>query len=506
FLSPRVNRRKDAYGGKLENRARLLRELIEDTREAVGDRCAVAVRLAIDELHGEDGITSGGDGGRVVEMLAELPDLWDIALGGGLGNDSCSSRFSAEGYQERYTGLVKSLTSKPVVSTGRFTSPDTMAGQIRRGVQDFIGAARPSIADPFLPAKIDEGREDEIRECIGCNICRSANNEGAPLRCTQNPTMGEEWRRGWHPEIVPAAEKKQSLLVVGGGPAGLEAALTLARRGHRVTLAEAGGELGGRVVREARLPGLQNWIRVRDYRAGLLARMANVDIYLNSRLEAADVAEFEADHVVVACGSRWRRDGLGHNLRRPLLPSDAGNVFTPDDLFAGTEPGGDVLIYDDDHYFMAGALAEQLLQAGRRVRYLTPAATISSWSAMTNEQDFIVRRLLPMGIEAVFNRVAETIEPGRLITRGIYGGDTEDHEFDSLLLVTSRRPEDDLFERLQHGTATRIGDCLVPSSIADAVYSGHRFAREFGEDPASLLPRRERSRLLPLSSREEIST
>jgi dimethylamine/trimethylamine dehydrogenase len=96
-----------------------------------------------------------------------------------------------------------------VVSVGRFTSPDRMVSQIRRGVQDFIGAARPSIADPFLPAKIREGREDEIRECIGCNICRAANNEGVPLRCTQNPTMGEEWRRGWHPERIAAYPKRE---------------------------------------------------------------------------------------------------------------------------------------------------------------------------------------------------------------------------------------------------------------------------------------------------------
>ena len=103
--------------------------------------------------------------------------------------------------------FVKSLTTKPVVSVGRFTSPETMVAQIKRGVQDFIGAARPSIADPFLPLKIREGRADEIRECIGCNICRAANNEAVPLRCTQNPTMAEEWRQGWHPERIARAAK-----------------------------------------------------------------------------------------------------------------------------------------------------------------------------------------------------------------------------------------------------------------------------------------------------------
>jgi dimethylamine/trimethylamine dehydrogenase len=230
--------------------------------------------------------------------------------------------------------------------------------------------------------------------------------------------------------------------------------------------------------------------------------MANVDIYLDSRLRTADIAEFGADHVVVACGSQWRRDGLGHHLRLPLPDYDAGSVFTPDDICVGAELGKQVLIYDDDHYFTGGALAERLLQAGHRVRYLTPATTISSWSAMTDEQDFIQHRLLSMGIETAFSRVAESIAPGRLTTRGILGGESRVDEFDSLLLVTSRAPENALYGGLAPGSATRIGDCLVPSSIADAVYSGHRFAREFGEDPPSLVPRRERSRLSPLSSRE----
>ena len=117
-------------------------------------------------------------------------------------NDSQSSRFSEEGYQEKYTSFVKSVTSKPVVGVGRYTSPDSMVRVVKQGVLDFIGAARPSIADPFLPRKIFEGRVDDIRECIGCNICITGDNTNVPMRCTQNPVVGEEWRRGWHPEHV----------------------------------------------------------------------------------------------------------------------------------------------------------------------------------------------------------------------------------------------------------------------------------------------------------------
>ena len=497
FLSPLSNQRQDQYGGSLENRARLLRELIEDTVEAVGDRCAVAVRLAIDELHGEQGITSSGDGRRVIEYLGELPDLWDIALGGSLGNDSCSSRFSAEGYQEQYAHEVKSLTSRPVVNVGRFTSPDTMVGQINRGVQDFIGAARPSIADPFLPHKIDQGREDEVRECIGCNICRSANNEASPIRCTQNPTMGEEWRRGWHPEIIPQVKTPSSMLVVGGGPSGLEAALTLGRRGHRVILAEASNELGGRVIRESSLPGLQNWIRVRDYRAYMLSQMENVDIYLDSELSVDDFNEFEADAIVLATGCRWRRDGLGASVRFPVSIDESAGIYTPDDIFQGVDLSGDILLYDDDHYMMAGALAEQFLLAGYRVKYLTPATTVSSWSAMTDEQEFIQAKLLSMEIEIGFTQKIKSIEAGVLHTGCVYSDNHFEHAFDNLVLVTGRTPNDDLFNELRTPT-TRIGDCLVPSSIADAVYSGHKFAREYGEDPARLVPRRERAMLQPI--------
>lgn len=217
FLSRRMNDRTDEYGGSLENRARLLRELIEDTKDAVGGSCGVAVRFAIDQLLGPDGITSDGEGRDVIAMLAELPDLWDVNVAA-WANDSQTSRFAKEGFQEDYTRVVKSLTTKPVVGVGRYTSPDKMVSLVKGGVLDFIGAARPSIADPFLPKKIEEGRIEDIRECIGCNMCVTSDFTMTNLRCTQNPTMGEEWRRGWHPERIAAAPVARKVLVVGAGP------------------------------------------------------------------------------------------------------------------------------------------------------------------------------------------------------------------------------------------------------------------------------------------------
>jgi dimethylamine/trimethylamine dehydrogenase len=490
FLSRRTNTRCDAYGGSLENRVRLLREMIEDTREAVGDTCAVAVRLAVDELHGPEGITSEGEGRETIEMLAELPDLWDVNVAGALGNDSRSARFSAEGFQEENVAFVKSLTTKPVVSVGRFTSPDRMVSQIRRGVQDFIGAARPSIADPFLPAKIREGREDEIRECIGCNICRAANNEGVGLRCTQNPTMGEEWRRGWHPERIAVHPRRETALVIGGGPAGLEAALTLGRRGLEMTLAEAGDAFGGRLLREATLPGLATWMRVRDWRLTMLDKLPNVQLYPGSRMGAAEVAEFGADHVVLATGSRWRRDGVGvYAIRHGVFPE----ALTPDDVFAGARVTGSVVIYDDEHYFMAGALAERLAKQGHAVRYVTTAALASSWTVLTNEQDFLQARLIGAGVEIIPLKSLTSQGKGEVALSCVYTGREERLPCGTLILATGRLPEDSLWHDLVAAgiTATRIGDCLAPSSIADAVHSAHRFARLLGEP--DLPPRRERA-------------
>ena len=496
FLQRRKNDRIDEYGGSLENRVRLLRELIEDTKEAVGDKCAVAVRFAADELIGDVGLTHDGESRDVVEMLAELPDLWDVNISN-WPNDSQTSRFAKEGFQEEYTRFVKQVTTKPVVGVGRFTSPDTMVSQIKRGVLDFIGAARPSIADPFLPKKIEEGRIDDIRECIGCNICVSSDYTSTNLRCTQNPTMGEEWRRGWHPEIIPPRKVEAAVLVVGAGPAGLEAALAAARRGYEVHLAEAGAELGGRVSRESRLPGLSEWARVRDWRVTQLDRMPNVSVYFDSRLEAEHVMEFGARHVAIATGSVWRRDGIGRDSGFSLPGFDGLEVYTPDDLMAGRLPKeGPVIVWDDDHYYMGGVLAELCRNNGLEVTLVTPAPTVSAWTVNTLEALPIAKRIARLGIDLITYSSVTGFGDGRVqLVNGLTGAMSE-LPGAALVTITARLPVEDLFEQLRGrwdggGTVsvTRIGDCLAPSTIQQAVYTGHKWARQLDEEPEGLTPR-----------------
>ena len=499
FLERRKNDRIDEYGGSLENRARLLRELIEDTKEAVGDTCAVAVRFAADELIGETGLTHDGEARDVVEMLAELPDLWDINLST-WPNDSQTSRFAKEGFQEDYTSWVKQVTSKPVVGVGRFTSPDTMVSQIKRGIMDFIGAARPSIADPFLPKKIEEGRIDEIRECIGCNMCVSSDYTSTNLRCTQNPTMGEEWRRGWHPEIIPPRKSEGSVLVVGAGPAGLEAALSAARRGFEVHLSESGSDLGGRVSRESRLPGLAEWARVRDWRVTQLERMSNVSIYRDSTLETEHVLEFGARHVAIATGSSWRGDGIGREAGVALPGFGDAGTCTPDDLMAGRVPqNGPVIIWDDDHYYMGGVLAELCRARGLDVTLVTPAAMVSAWTVNTLEALPIARRLARLGVVVLPYMTVVGFGAGK--ARQVSGLTGEDSEVpcQCLVTVTARLPVDALYLDLEQkreswadagiASITRIGDCWAPSTIQQAVYSGHKWARGLDEEPEALIPR-----------------
>ena len=491
FILPDMNNRTDEYGGSLENRLRLTRELLEETQEAIGDSCGVAFRFAVDELKGKDGMQFKEEGRAVVELLSEHPDLWDVNVSD-WSNDSQTSRFEPnEGYQMPYVEFVKSLTTKPVVGVGRLTSPDLMVKLIDRGALDLIGAARPSIADPYLPNKIKTENTDQIKECIGCNICVSSDNFSVPIRCTQNPTMGEEWRRGWDPENIKPKLSDQQALVVGSGPAGLECSLQLARRGYQVTLAESKSQLGGRVLFESGLKGLAAWKRVVDNRVHEILQKNNIEIYKESKLTSAHINELEIKNIFIATGSKWRKDGVGRSRRSPIKGIESVKVFTPEEIIQEEQNIKDpVIIYDDEQGYLAGVLADHLSSKGIDVTFVTPASVVSPWTESTLEQKRVQKSLISAGVKIVCNSLIEKIENQTAHLECVFTGAITELSCKSVVMVTERIANTSLYDQLTeqkvsnkpHSIAQNIrliGDAEAPGLIADAVFSGHLAAQDF---------------------------
>jgi dimethylamine/trimethylamine dehydrogenase len=504
FLSPYFNRRTDEYGGSFQNRARIWLETLQAVKGAVGNDCAIAVRLAIDAL----------DASRIpveetldfIRLADDLVDLWDVNVGSSpeWQRDSGASRFYEEGYQLEYTKHARKATVKPIVGVGRLTNPDQMVQILRSGVVDLIGAARPSIADPFLPKKIEDGRLDEIRECMGINSCAARAVHGRHLGCAQNATAGEEYRRSWHPEQFDKAQMTdKDVLVVGAGPAGMECAIVLGKRGiRRVHLAEAADEIGGTMRWIPRLPSLGQWARFVNYRRIQLDKLRNVQVITNARLDAAAIRDYGAEIVVLATGSYWSRDGLNAYSRNAIEGADArlDYVLTPEQIMLeGKRPTGPrVIVYDCEGYFMGGGIAETLNGDGYDVHLITPHPVVAQFCEETLEGPMFRQRMHDAGIRM---RVATSL---RRVDRGQVPGQTEygdslNFDANSVVLVTQRLSDDFLYRELMADPARleaagidavyRVGDCVAPRTLADVVFDGHRLGREIdGPHPGTPLP------------------
>ena len=290
-----------------------------------------------------------------------------------------------------------------------------------------------------------------------------------------------------------------NVLIVGSGPAGLEAAWALCRRGYDVAIAEAKTEIGGRVTRERKLPGLSAWGRVVDYREYQLQQRPNVEIYFDSELDADSILEFGFENVAIATGATWRRDGVSRQHLVPMPISEAAKIYSPDDLMDGTVPTGNIVVYDDDHYYMGGVLAELLAANGAKVTLITPSAYVSDWTNNTLEQGTIHAKLAGIGVDIVLNRGLTEIAADHVISDCIYTGTTQTYAADAVVMVASRNSNDAVYADLKSREAEWaeagiksvkiFGDAEAPGPIAWSTYAGHRYARELdGADIGDALP------------------
>lgn len=507
FLSPFFNRRRDAYGGSLENRARFWLESLERFRTTIGDRCLIAVRLAAEALS-PLGVCADDIHG-FVRLADDLVDVWDVNVGMRWAPDSAPSRLAPENFQVQWSGRVRQATRKPIVGVGRLTNPDTMAEILRSGVWDFIGGARPSIADPYLPKKIEEGRYDDIRECTGSNFCIAIETWPAGLSCVQNPTVGEEYRRGWHPERVPRARNAElDVLVVGAGPAGLECARVLGQRGfRRVHVVERESELGGHLRWLTRLPGMGEWARIVNYRRIQLDKLANVEVLTDVNLNAEDVLAYGADLVVLATGSHWldaHSPWPGAELF-PGLASSPITVVTPErvPLDGASNEGETTVVWDGDGGTVAASMAEHLAGQGGRVVFVSRGDRIAPLLDMSFEGAGTRRRLRDAGVRLMSGLSLSGAEDEYLVFNDQFG-ERRTLSATNLLLVAHRMPNDELYkelraagdERLAHAgiqTLVRVGDCLAPRELGYVVAEAHRVGREIdgGRPAIPMLPRPE---------------
>ena len=443
----------------------------------------------------------------VVGLLAEIPDLWDFCLAG-WENDSRTSRFGEEGGHESYLADFKRLTTKPVVGVGRYTSPDRMAAVIRKGLVDLIGCARPSISDPFLPRKVAEGRLEDIRECIGCNICVSGDFTMSPIRCTQNPTMGEEWRRGWHPEYIRPGSRRSPCSSWGrvrrtrGGPG-------LGKRGYAVTLAEKGREPGGRVRRESRLPGLAAWSRVAEYRVGQLQQAPQRRGLFRFGARRGGGPRIRG----AASGARHRREMAVRRGRAPLDAADArrrgGGGADTGRRHGRAHAGGTTGPRMGRRPLLhGGVLAERLAEKGFETVYATPASEASTWTRNTMEQFFIQTRLLEKEVGSRRSATSIGSPPARPPSRASTPVGRRSWPLTRWCSSPRAHPWTSLRSSSRRGGAAwadagiesveAIGDACAPATIAHAVYAGRRYAEELDgpEDTGDSLPfRRELTEL-----------
>jgi len=490
FASPYFNRRTDEYGPSPANRLRLAFECLEATRDGAGDQVAVGIRFNCDEM-----LPGGYTQADAAEMLSEIcksglvdfVDL-DVAVEPNQFHLGMPSVFVNPHVYEPYVVAMRdAVGSVPVISVlGRLTSVAEAETAIANGVCDMVGAARALIAEPDLVRNARHGKEDRSRVCIACNWCMAAFARNA-AGCAINPVSYREriWGGG---SLQKVATKASKVVVVGGGPAGLEAARVAALRGHEVVLLESREELGGGLRLWAKLPGREWFQKGVDWWAGELTHLG-VDVRLGTNATPAGVLGEQPDAVIVATGSRYSRTGRSGFVNQEIIGYDQDFVYRPEDiLLAGVRPKGKVVLLDGEGSHAGPGIAELLANAGADVELVTSSfSPVGSDLMFTGEVGFVVGRIKAAGVTVSAQTYLRTIGSHTVTVYDVFTGvERIISDVVAVVLATSREPNDLLTDALEGKVAQlfTIGDALAPRPMASASFEGQKFARLVGEPGA----------------------
>jgi mycofactocin system FadH/OYE family oxidoreductase 2 len=483
FLSPLYNKRDDQYGGSFENRMRFAREVIDEVRRRVGPDFAVGVRISLSDFI--DGALDVEDAKRVGALLeADGKIDYVNVTAAGYHNIFMAIQPSdtPDGYLVDLTAQVKAVVGLPVFTVGGIKDPDVAEEIVASGKADMVAMTRAQIADPEFANKVREGREDELYHCIrGNQGCIGRVFKGLAINCTVNPAAGREARFG--AGTLPPADPPARWLVAGGGPAGMKAAETLAKRGHEVTLVEKEVELGGQVNLILRTPGRTEfgWI-TRDLERHM--RTAGVHIRLGFEATAALVDELDPDGVIVATGALPSRTGFSsvNPLAEVLAGVEQDNVLTVWDVLLETKKVGErVVVLDDEGGRYAAGVCEVLLDQGKDVCVVSRYNALFPYTLYTLDMAILYSRLMSKGLTDRLNSWAKRIEGSSLTIFNLYtGAETVLEEVDTVVLATGPKANDALYLELKGRVANleRIGDCVAPRKLDHAIYEGYLAGRE----------------------------
>lgn len=471
FLSEKTNKRTDEYGGSAENRLRFLRECLQAMREATDSDFVIGIRLSLDETDDLVGITAD-EWLHALPTLDNLVDYYSVTCGtsaslGAAVHITAPMAYKAA-YVAPYAARLKRQTKVPVIVTGRINQPHEAEMLISSGDADMCGMTRALICDPEMPIKAERGKAEDIRACIACNqACIGHFHRGLSISCIQHPETGRELTFG---EPDPSLRKK-SVMVIGGGPAGMKAAATAATRGHCVTLYEAGSQLGGQALLAQLLPERAEF-------GGIITNLkrecelAGVNFQLNTKVDRRLIERVQPEAIIIATGAI------------PYVPEletdDSIQIMTAwDVLQKRTQPLGNVIVADWKADWIGAGIAQKLTQEGHYVRIAVNAPTFGE-ALPLYVRDTLAATMHRMQIPVtLYARIFGTDQRSTYFQHTVSGEPIIFEDVDTLVLSTGHQVQTDFthFMTKLDIPYMVIGDANAPRTAEEAVFEGMRAGR-----------------------------